>query len=240
MDASRDIFPAAEARVADAVHRCEKLPVLDRALQNVLDLAEREEASIGELVDALEADTGLAANVLRFANSASAASRYRVKTVRQAVLMVGRRRVRQLALDSVAYRFFERAPGNGGRSLGQLHVHAVQVAQFAVAIAERAGIATDEVHLAALLHDCGKLVLPLAFGAERIDSIAAVRVHGGDRARAEREELGADHAQAGAMLAAASGVAEAVVRAIAWHHGAPDGRRCPNRETTQIVSSISA
>jgi diguanylate cyclase (GGDEF)-like protein len=43
------------------------------------------------------------------------------------------------------------------------------------------------------------------------------------------------------MLAAASGVAEAVVRAIAWHHGAPDGRRCPNRETAcvQLADAVA-
>ena len=64
---------------------------------------------VAELVHALEQDPALATNVLRFANSAANPVRMPIRTVRQAVSMVGRTGVRRLALDSVAYRFFERA-----------------------------------------------------------------------------------------------------------------------------------
>src|SRR5689334_7468665 len=111
---------AAQALMA-AVQRCEKLPVLDRAVQRILALAEREETTVHELVVAVEQDPGLAANVLRFTNSAAVTTVIPVRTVRQAVTMVGRKGTRRLALDAAGYRFFERAAGNGGVSRGQMH-----------------------------------------------------------------------------------------------------------------------
>lgn len=236
---SRD--PQVARRLADAVAECEKLPVLDKALRRVLTLADRDETGVAELVEALEQDPALAANVLRFANSAANIVRMPVRTVRQAVTMVGRTGVRRLALDSVAYRFFERADGNGGVSRGHMHLHAVQVSRLAVLCAEQAGIASDGPHLAGLLHDCGKLVMPVAWAGTAVDEIASAHPSGCARAAAELERFGADHAQAGALLAAASGVDDDIVRAIAWHHGGDSGRVCPDRVTAcvQLADQIA-
>jgi diguanylate cyclase (GGDEF)-like protein/putative nucleotidyltransferase with HDIG domain len=115
-----------------------------------------------------------------------------------------------------------------------MHLHAVQVSRLAVACAEFAGIPTDGAHLAGLLHDCGKLVMPIAFGEEPLDQLSVRTPSGADRARAERELLGVDHATAGALLARASGVDQEVVRAIDWHHGGDHGLACPDRVTACV------
>ena len=149
--------------------RIGQLPVLDRALRRVRELAGDPESDTNELVAALETDPGLAANVLRFANSAACARPVRAQTVRQAVTLVGRVSVGRLALEAAVCRFFELAPGTGGASRGLLHVHASQVAAVAGALADRAGADVEAAHLAGLLHDLGKLVMPLAFGEEALD-----------------------------------------------------------------------
>ena len=226
--ASRDSRERVIRRVLATIDACDRLPVLDRALRRVLALADEPTTSIADLSAAMEADAALAAGVLRFANSGAAGRPMRITTVRQAVVMVGRRGVRHLALESVAYRFFEKAPGNGRASRGQLHSHAVQVARVAARCAERAGVPADVPHLAGLLHDCGKLVLPLAFGDDVLDAIAEAHADGGDRARAERRHVGMDHAAAGALFALASGVAPEVQAAIAAHHGGNLGISCPD------------
>jgi diguanylate cyclase (GGDEF)-like protein/putative nucleotidyltransferase with HDIG domain len=217
-----------EERLTRAIARCERLPVLDRALQRALAVADREEASFGELVEVLEGDPNLCANILRFVNSAANARRFSAKTVRQAVAMVGRDGVRRLALESATCRFFERAPGNGRLSRGQMHLHAIQVARLSVACAARADVPGDHVHLAGLLHDCGRVVMPLAFPEDTVDAISLAEERGFVRARAERDILGADHAEAGALFARSSGVSEQVVTAIALHHGGADGAHSPD------------
>ena len=219
----------------EAVERLGRLPVLSATVRRVKAIADTEDAGIGEMVAALEADQGLAADLLRYANSAACARPLRARSIRAAVTLVGRRAIAQLALEAATYRFFQRAPGNGGRSIGHLHLHAAAVAGTAQAIAERTGAATDVAHLGGLLHDVGKLVMPLAFGDERLDAIAAEHPAGSVRAAAERRELGVDHAEAGARVARASLIEESVERVVAFHHGGSVGTAIPSPEVACVI-----
>ena len=202
--------------------------MLDRSVQRVLALTEDAEAPTSELVAALESDPALAANILRYANSAYVARPIRAKTVRQAVTMVGRRATRQLCLEAVTFRFFELAPGNGRISLGQLHIHAVSVATVAAAAAQLVRIPEELPHLAGLLHDCGKLVMPVAFGDQQMDRLVTSSPWGIARAQAEWARLGVDHAYAGALFAIHSGLDPELAGAIAWHHGGRRGCIAPS------------
>ncbi len=226
----RGLDVGVESRAAEAISRCERLPVLDRAVQRVLAITDDEDSATGDLVAALEADPALAANILRFANSAYAGRPIRAKTVRQAVTMAGRKATRQLCLEAVTFRFFEAAPGNGHASRGQLHIHAVSVANVAAAAAGLVGLSPELPHLAGLLHDCGKLVMPLAFGEAEMDEIADAHPCGVQRSAAEWEHFGIDHAYAGALFAIQSGLDQDVVDAVAWHHGGRRGCVAPTPE----------
>jgi diguanylate cyclase (GGDEF)-like protein/putative nucleotidyltransferase with HDIG domain len=226
---------SAEHRLVAAVEELGRLPVLSATVRRVQAIAESEDAGIGDMVAALEADQGLATDLLRYANSAACARPLRARSIRAAVTLVGRKAIAQLAIEAATFRFFQRAPGNGGRSIGHLHLHAAAVAGCSQAIAERTGANIDVAHLGGLLHDVGKLIMPLAFGTAALDAIAAEYLAGTQRARAERERLGVDHAAAGALVAAASQVEEPVSRAIAFHHGGPDGLTVASPESACIV-----
>src|ERR671931_1199521 len=126
----------ADAHLSRAIERLGRLPVLSATVRRVRALAHSDEAGVGDMVAALEADQGLAADLLRYANSAACARPLRVRSIRAAVTLVGRKAIAQLALEAATFRFFQRAPGNGGRSVGQLHLHAAAVAAAAQAIAE--------------------------------------------------------------------------------------------------------
>jgi putative nucleotidyltransferase with HDIG domain len=219
MQPTRRHSPTVDARLQDAIARIGQLPVLDRALHRVRELASDPESDTNELVGALEADPGLAANVLRFANSAACARPIRAQTLRQAVNLVGRVSVGRLAVEAAVCRFFELAPGTGGASRGLLHVHASQVAAVASGLAERAGADAEAAHLAGLLHDLGKLVMPLAFGEDELDALARKHPAGVARAELERERFGVDHARAGEIFAREAFLEARVFNAIGAHHG---------------------
>jgi diguanylate cyclase (GGDEF)-like protein/putative nucleotidyltransferase with HDIG domain len=224
-----------EHRLVDAVEQLGRLPVLSATVRRVQAIAESEDAGIGDMVAALEADQGLATDLLRYANSAACARPLRARSIRAAVTLVGRKAIAQLALEAATFRFFQAAPGNGGRSIGHLHLHAAAVAGCSQSIADRTGASVDVAHLGGLLHDVGKLVMPLAFGNAALDAIAAEHQAGTLRARAERERLGVDHAAAGALVARASQVEAAVETAIAFHHGGADGLTIPSREAACVI-----
>jgi diguanylate cyclase (GGDEF)-like protein/putative nucleotidyltransferase with HDIG domain len=220
-----------------AVRETGKLPVLDRTVMRVVALCRDEESSTVEIIAMLEHDSAFAANLLRFANSAHAARPVRVRTVRQAVMMAGREQIARLCMEAATCRFLERAAGNGRVSAGLMQVHASAVASCALELAQRTGAAADVAHLAGLLHDVGKLIMPLAFGTATLDAIAAVAAAGPERVALEREQLGCDHALAGAVLARYSGVDAGVADAI-MHHHSPDVALTPEAACVQVANAL--
>jgi putative nucleotidyltransferase with HDIG domain len=230
-----------ELRLLEAIDELAQLPVLDGTVLRILELCDDAESTTADLVAALERDATFSANLLRYANSAALARPIRAKTVRQAVMLVGRRTLRRLTLETATYRFLERAPGNGRTVRGQLHLHAISVALGSAAAADAARVHGEGPHLAGLLHDVGKLVLPLAFGDEEIDAIAREHPSGADRVELERARLGVDHAVAGALLAERWGCPPEVVSAIAFHHGGPNGLSTPTLEIAcvQVANAVA-
>jgi diguanylate cyclase (GGDEF)-like protein/putative nucleotidyltransferase with HDIG domain len=214
-----------------------ELPVLDATVRRVLALCRKEDFLVAELIATLEGDAEFATNLLRFANSGYAARRMRARTIRQAVMMAGRVTIGRMALEAATWRFLERAPGNGRASVGQMHVHAVAVASCALELAQRCGAAQDVAHLGGLLHDIGKLVMPVAFGEEEMDAIAAHAPGGQARVELEQSHFGCDHALAGAMLARASNVDGPVVAAILAHHD-PQAGASAETACVQVANAL--
>src|SRR5215218_7142995 len=228
-------------QVHHALRRIGPLPVLGGTVARIRTLAADPNGTTSDLVTVIESDEAFAANLLRYANSAANARPIRARTIRQAVTLLGRRALVRIALEAATYRFLERFPGGAHLSRGQLHVHAVTVAAYAYTAAELRGAHTDTAHLAGLLHDVGKLLMPAAFGIVALEEIATEAPVGADRAALERRRLGLDHAAAGALLVGLSEPDDAVTRAIAYHHGGPTGLACPSPEAAcvQIADAIA-
>ena len=224
-----------DTRVHDALRRIGPLPVLGGTVSRIRTLANDPNGTTTDLVQVIESDEAFSANLLRYANSAANARPVRARTIRQAVTLLGRRALVRIALEAETYRFLERFPGGAHLSRGQLHVHAVTVASYAATTADLRGAHTDTAHLAGLLHDVGKLLMPAAFGVQPLEDIAAEAPFGSPRAQLERKGLGLDHAQAGSLLVGLSEPADDVTRAIAYHHGGPTGLAVPSDETACVV-----
>lgn len=228
------VNPAAADACSAAIDALAGFPVLNATVQRVLALCDDPDTTIADLVAQLEVDASFSANLLRFANSAACATPIRAKTIRQAVMLVGRRALRRVALEATTFRFLERASGTGGPSCGQLHVHAISVALCSAAAAQAAGVGGDAAHLGGLLHDVGRLVLPEAFGVERCDVVVRAASSSAERVIAEREAFGIDHAQAGALLAQRWNLPREVTLMIALHHGGPTGMAAPTTDVACI------
>ena len=139
-------------------------------------------------------------------------------TIPQALAIVGRARLRHVAMEAATYGLLERNPAVGPGLRAELHSHAVSVAGLAAALARRSGHDHDAAHLAGLLHDIGKVVLPMVFREARIATALDGAACGVRRAERERNRLGIDHAAAGAALAEAWGLPEPIVAAVRHHH----------------------
>ena len=208
--------------------------MLSGTVARVRELVADPDATTPQLVAAIDADESFSANLLRYANSALYARPLRARTIHQAVTMVGRDALARIATESATYSLLEQLPGAGGRSRGAMHLHAVSVAACAIELAQRIGASRELAHLAGLLHDVGKLVMPLAFGEEAVDEIARERPSGSARVALERERLGVDHAFAGALLCDQEGVRGELFQTISFHHGGLPGPESPTAEAACV------
>jgi diguanylate cyclase (GGDEF)-like protein/putative nucleotidyltransferase with HDIG domain len=226
--------PYVRDRLGRTIEDIGPLPVLSGTVVRVRKLATDPDATTPQLVAVIDDDESFSTNLLRYANSAAYARPLRARTIHQAVTMVGRDALVRIAMESATYSLLEQMPGAGGRSRGAMHLHAVSVASCAVEIAERTGSSTELVHLGGLLHDIGKLVLPLAFGEQAVDEIARTHTSGTLRVTLERERLGVDHAYAGALLVDQEGARGELFQAISFHHGGLPGPEAPTREAACV------
>ena len=124
--------------------------------------------------------------------------------------------VRSLADRLETYDVLEQ-PGPVSLRHERFRRHGVAVRIGAERIAEIARLPRrDELAVAALLHDVGKLVIAELYGAERaIDDRGEPPE---ERARRERRELGIDHALVGAVLVRRWGMPPIIAGAVERHH----------------------
>ncbi|HET6570394.1 MAG TPA: HDOD domain-containing protein [Solirubrobacterales bacterium] len=203
------------ARLASAFEAVEKFPALIESRARVMRAATAETARVGELVDAVEADVALTIAVLRFANRSSVSGG--IGGVPAAVDVLKPSGVLAIAGTAPVFDFFE---PNGGWELRpeQFRVHALATQQAATRIGREIGWAErDELIVAALLHDIGRLVISKLHPGRRTYFDAAGRTPE-QRIREERDQLGIDHALVGGVLARRWNVPQRIAVAIERHH----------------------
>jgi putative nucleotidyltransferase with HDIG domain len=215
-DAVRGGAPRAPgARLAAAFEAVEKFPTLIESRARVMQAATAETARVGELVEAVEADVALTIAVLRFANRSVGAGS--IGSVPAAVDVLKPSGVLAIAGTAPVFDFFET---NGGWELkpAQFRVHSLATRQAAARIGREVGWQDrDELVVAALLHDIGRLVISKLHPGRRTYFDAAARPPE-QRIRDERDQLGIDHALVGGVLARRWNVPQQIAVAIERHH----------------------
>jgi putative nucleotidyltransferase with HDIG domain len=208
--------PAPGARLAAAFEAVEKFPVLLESRARVMHAATAETSRIGDLVEAVEVDVGLAIAVLRFANR-TAVPVGSIGTVPAAIDVLKPSGVLAIAGTAPVFDFFET---NGGRDMRpeRFRVHALATQQAADEIGRTIGWEDrEELAVASLLHDVGRLVIANLHPGDRgqVDAVAKTPEQ---RLREERDRLGIDHALVGGVLARRWNLPQRIAVAIERHH----------------------
>ena len=203
--------------MASAFDAVSKLPALAEARRRLLALCERQMASPAELAEAIEADTALAITVMTAANNGDGPAG-RIGGVPEAIESLRVDGVRALAVGLETYDFLDH-PGMWSNRYERFRRHAISVRAAAERIGDIARLPQrDELAIAALLHDVGKLVLVELYGEDQLSDARAEVPE--ERVRRERRELGIDHALVGAVLIRRWGLKGTAATAIERHHSA--------------------
>ena len=176
--------------------------------------------SMQDISDILNTDQAMAGKILSIANSAFYGMRRQVATVNEAVVLLGVRTVRNLALTASMSTVAVRPVAGYGLPRRELFKHSLVMANVAKQVnSETNKSMPEEAYTAGLLHDLGKLVLTDYVG-EKVEIIKE-RAHEQNIsfAAAERSVLGTDHAEVAAALAEKWELSDFLADAIRDHHG---------------------
>jgi putative nucleotidyltransferase with HDIG domain len=198
------------------VGRIRRLPTVPRIYLALRDVVNDEKTTVADVARIVEADVALAARVLQIVNSAFFRLARRMSNIEQAVAYLGFESIRSIAMSIEVFSQWQ-----GGRSSGidleKLQQHAHAVAGVAGALTAKMTM-TDDALLAGLLHDIGYWVLLQECPGDLDRSVKLAVERAIPLYIAERQVIGASHAEIGAYLLGIWGLPHAVVEAVAHHH----------------------
>lgn len=137
------------------------VPVFHAVALKLQQVLARPEFSVEEVHQLINADPGLASQVLRCANSAFYAGLSKVSTIKEAIVRLGSREVANLAMLTTQQDLYRSDDAKYNAIMQTLWKHAFCCAAGSKWLAQKAGFAgqAQEAFLAGLLHDIGKLFL---------------------------------------------------------------------------------
>jgi putative nucleotidyltransferase with HDIG domain len=193
----------------------------------MLSLLEEPDTAISEIEEILRYDPGLTANVLKLANSAYFGLPSKIGSLKQAVILLGLKRLIQLVVATCVSAVMDKSVPGYDLPPGNLWRHSIAVSIAADALVkDKKIVGAEDVFTPALLHDIGKLVLG-AFVKEELEAIESIAAKGVPFVVAENMILGTDHAEIGAQILANWNLPTEVINSVRWHHD-PDLPETPN------------
>jgi HD-like signal output (HDOD) protein len=171
-------------------------------MPRLVHVLEDVNSSSGDIEEIIRVDTALAGSTLRLANSAYfSAGGQRTETLHDAITRLGSREIYRLAALSLAGRWMNQTVGGFHWEPGDFCRRSIATAVAAEYLATKSQ-RTDPAaaYTAGLIHEIGKLAIAYSC-ADHFPAIrqVCVRKHC-SWSRAEREILGYDHPQVGAVL----------------------------------------
>jgi putative nucleotidyltransferase with HDIG domain len=198
---------------------CACLPSLssiDSALRELLGADQRYTSQIAEII---RRDPSLTARLLRLVNSVYYGMAKPVKNIEEAVFYLGVRQIRQLAMVTPIIEDFQRLAEGRRFPWRQFWRHCIAVALMTREITDLLQSQDDEIdYVAGLIHDVGKIVMASAFPDHFTEIYHNRAQMTGDLLQWEREVLGVDHAELGAMYLRKQRLPEVFVEIVQCHH----------------------
>ncbi len=194
-----------------------ELPVVPRTYDALSRALAESEVDLQVVAGIVEQDIGIASKILQLVNSSYFGLRHEVVDLRQATAYLGVTTIKNLVLAFGMFRQIETRTLPARFSIDREQSHALLTARIASKLLNDKA-ASQQVFLAALLHDVGKLVLATHL-VDDYESVAAAQdVSGRPSYRIETELLGISHAYIGAYLLGLWGMPYSIVEAVAHHH----------------------
>lgn len=206
--------------IKEIIARIDQLTPVPPVATQIMALAQDSDSSMAQIAELILNDPAITANLIKTCNSAYLGLNRKVDSVQDAIVYVGLDHIVQLVLLNSVSQSFSEAPEGYGLGEGELWRHAVSSAHVAKTLAGKFGISRNKhiLFTAALLKDIGKLILGryVAFSLEQINVL--VHSQGFSFNDAEREIIGMNHEELGALVGQKWRFSNKLTYIIGHHH----------------------
>jgi putative nucleotidyltransferase with HDIG domain len=201
-----------------------ELAALPQVVMRVIDLTAKPNATAADLERVICLDQALAAKILTLANSSYYGLPRRLSSVKEAVVFLGFKSVRNLAMAITTFSIFLGKSDSVSLARRALWRHSLDVAECARVVSSRlpahvqGAFGTDEAFTCGLLHDIGKMLLDTS----RHDLFVGISGWADSQKRryyeVETAVLPFGHSLIGAAMAGRWNLPPMLCEAVAFHH----------------------
>jgi putative nucleotidyltransferase with HDIG domain len=215
------------------------LPTLPPVLVKLIGLINDPKSSSKELGKLVSVDQSQTARLLKVVNSPLYGFPRKISSVTEAITILGFDAVKNLALSISVFDIFGDSYGTKGFDRKKFWEHSIGCAAAGKVLAKYIGYPEqEELFVAGLLHDIGKVVLDNSFHKMFQQIIDLVQEKDILIRDAEREVLGFTHAPVGQELMKRWNLPSRLAEVIAYHHQPIKSRRFAKEAAVIHVADI--
>lgn len=199
------------------VEKVEDLPTIPAVATQVLQLLDQPDVNIEDVADLMLSDQVMTARVLKMLNSPVYCPTHEISSLKLALVYLGLRHIREMALTTSFISAFEK--GAGAFEVGVFWEHAFGVGMVSKIIAGKVGYRDlEKAYIAGIIHNLGIVVLNMYMAGEFQEVLAAIKDRPVSMRSAEVDRFGTSHCEIGLCIARKWNFPEAYCEVIACHH----------------------
>ncbi len=212
---------SALSEIVKRIEACPKLSSLKSVQLTLRELLSHEQGLSSEIAETIKRDPSLTARVLRLVNSVYFGLADPVNSVEDAVFYLGIRHIRDLSYATPVIEELVGLHKNWPRlNWTEMWRHSVGTAFMTREVLATAHLRIDDEtdYIIGLLHNVGKVIMAHAFPREfgQIISCRFARLE--DVLAREKDLIGLDHAEIGALFLQKNQLAPEIVESVRHHH----------------------
>jgi putative nucleotidyltransferase with HDIG domain len=194
------------------VENINTLPTVPGVLKRLSAVIEKPRITLVEISAFISSDPALTTRVLKMVNSAIYGFPGRIASVSHATMLLGLNVIKGLLLGVSVFELMQ-------KTMSGLYEHSLACAIASRVIAQKKGLKEpEEVSVAGLLHDIGKVILTLEYPKEYQAAMNEARGKSISIFDAEKNQFNATHANVGSWLAEKWHFPRKLIEVIECHH----------------------
>jgi putative nucleotidyltransferase with HDIG domain len=209
------------------VENINTLPTVPGVLKRLSVVIEKPRITLVEISAFISNDPALTTRVLKMVNSTIYGFPGRIASVSHATMLLGLNVIKGLLLGVSIFELMQ-------KTMKGFYEHSLACAIASRVIAQKKGLKEpEEVSVAGLLHDIGKVILTIEFPAEYQAAMNEAQEKGISIFDAEKNQFNATHANVGSWLAEKWRFPRNLIEIIECHHRPALAKNAP-RETAIV------